>query len=173
MNQEKIGKFIAECRKRKKLTQAQLAEKLGVSDKTISNWENARCLPDLSLFSPLCKTLDISINDLLSGEQVDSKDYNEKLEENIVNTIDYLDKKRLNQKKYLSIFLIIIGFLLFIISFIFLEKGLVQDYTSVIGTMLLIWGINQLASRYSYFKRIIVLIIITLCIISLLLVFYQ
>ena len=92
------GQRIAALCKDYGISQKELAEKIGVSDKTISNWENARCLPDLSLFSPLCKILDISINDLLSGEQVDSKDYNEKLEENIVNTIDYLDKKILNQK---------------------------------------------------------------------------
>ena len=72
MDQEKIGKFIAECRKDKKLTQSELAEKLGVTDKSISNWENGRNMPDLSLFKSLCESLDISINDLISGEKVSS-----------------------------------------------------------------------------------------------------
>ena len=58
MNQEKIGKFIAECRKNKKMTQSELAEKLGVTDKSIGNWENGRNMPDLSLFKPLCAELD-------------------------------------------------------------------------------------------------------------------
>ena len=71
MNQEKIGKFIAKCRKDKKMTQSELAEKLGVTDKSIGNWENGRNMPDLSLFKPLCDELNITINDLLSGEKID------------------------------------------------------------------------------------------------------
>ena len=73
MNQEKIGKFIANCRKQKNITQQELAEKLGVSDRTIGNWENGRNMPDLSLFKPLCKELDITLNDLMSGEKVNEK----------------------------------------------------------------------------------------------------
>ena len=69
MNQEKIGKFILKCRKDKKMTQQELAEKLGVTDKSIGNWENGRNMPDLSLFKPLCEELGISINDLMSGEK--------------------------------------------------------------------------------------------------------
>ena len=78
MNQEKIGKFIHNCRKEKKLTQASLAEKLGVSEKSISNWENGRNMPDLSLFKPLCEELGISINELLSGEKITKEQYQEK-----------------------------------------------------------------------------------------------
>ena len=87
MNQEKIGKFIANCRKQKNMTQQELAEKLGVSDRTIGNWENGRNMPDLSLFKPLCNELNISLNDLMSGEKVKEKEYQDKLEENIINTI--------------------------------------------------------------------------------------
>ena len=65
MDQEKIGKFICKCRKKKNMTQQDLAERLGVSDRTIGNWENGRNMPDLSLFKPLCKELDINLNDLL------------------------------------------------------------------------------------------------------------
>ena len=97
MNQEKIGKFILECRKNKKLTQSELAEKLGVTDKSISNWENGRNMPDLSLFKPLCSILEISINDLISGEKVSKDKYQDKFEENIINTIDYTNKK-INEK---------------------------------------------------------------------------
>ena len=75
MNQEKIGNFIRECRKEKKLTQYELALKLGVTEKSISNWENGRNMPDLSLFKSLCESLDISINDLISGEKVSSDKY--------------------------------------------------------------------------------------------------
>ena len=97
MNQEKIGKFILECRKKKNLTQSELAEKIGVTDKSISNWENGRNMPDLSLFKPLCEILDISVNDLISGENVSQDEYQKKLEENIISTIDYTNKKVLEK----------------------------------------------------------------------------
>ena len=68
MNQEKIGKFIAKKRKEKNLTQEQLAEKLGVTNKSISKWENGNCLPDSSLYKPLCNILGITLDELFSGE---------------------------------------------------------------------------------------------------------
>ena len=77
MNQEKIGRFIAENCKAKKLTQEGLAEKLGITNKSISKWENGSCLPDSSLFKPLCKILDISINELFAGEKLNDADKKE------------------------------------------------------------------------------------------------
>ena len=79
MDQEKIGKFIAECRKEKKLTQEQLAEKLGVSNRSISRWENGKTMPDISLFEPLCEELNISINELLKGQRLNDKKPNNKI----------------------------------------------------------------------------------------------
>ena len=73
MNQEKIGLFIAKCRREKNMTQEDLAEKLGVSNKSISRWENGKTLMDISLFEPLCNELDISIIELLNGERVNDK----------------------------------------------------------------------------------------------------
>ena len=73
MNQKKIGAFIAECRKRKKLTQLELAEKLGETDRSVSNWENGVCLPDASLYRLLCDILQISINELFAGEYICDK----------------------------------------------------------------------------------------------------
>lgn len=70
MNQKKIGAFIAECRKRNKLTQLELAEKLGVTDRSVSNWENGICLPDASLYRLLCDILQISMNELFAGEHI-------------------------------------------------------------------------------------------------------
>ena len=107
MNQEKIGKFIQKIRKDKKITQSELAEKLGVSDRTIGNWENGRNMPDLSLFKPLCDELGITINELLSGERIDKKDYQEKFEENIVNTIDYSNKKTSKYNLVISLLIMI------------------------------------------------------------------
>ena len=69
MDQEKVGRFIAQRRKNKKLTQQELAEKLGVSEKAISNWENGRNMPDVSLYKALCDILDISIEELINGEK--------------------------------------------------------------------------------------------------------
>ena len=115
MNQEKIGRFIAELRKEKKMTQINLANKLGITDRAISKWENGRGLPDLSLLTPLCEILDVSINELLSGSRLDKKDYQEKLEENIINTIDYTNKKTKKTKKIFVIILSVI--IMFIVLF--------------------------------------------------------
>ena len=75
MNQEKIGKFIAECRKEQNYTQAVLAEKLGITDRAISKWENGNSVPDTEILLSLCSALDISINELLSGEKLPPEDY--------------------------------------------------------------------------------------------------
>lgn len=69
MDQQKIGRFIAQTRKEKSLTQEQLAEKLGVSNRSVSRWENGKNMPDISLFQPLCDTLDITLEELLDGER--------------------------------------------------------------------------------------------------------
>lgn len=101
MNQDKIGKFISDKRKEKNLTQEQLAEKLGVTDRSVSNWENGKNMPDLSLFKPLCDELGISINDLMSGEKIDKNDYIDTLEENIVNMVVNLENKKKRRKRIL------------------------------------------------------------------------
>ena len=82
MDQIRIGKFIAESRKSMNLTQRQLADALSISDKTISKWECGKGLPEVSLMLPLCAALDITVNDLLSGEKVSSTDYKKKAEGN-------------------------------------------------------------------------------------------
>ena len=108
MNQEKIGLFIAKLRKENNMTQQDLAEKLGVSDRTVGNWENGRNLPDVSLFKPLCNIFNITVNDLISGEIVDNKNYQEKLEENIINTINYSNKKIEGKNNIIYIILILL-----------------------------------------------------------------
>lgn len=85
MDQIKIGKFISECRKKEKLTQMQLAEKLGVTDRAVSKWENGRAMPDSSIMLALCGTLGITVNDLLCGEVVSMENYNKELESNLLN----------------------------------------------------------------------------------------
>ena len=75
MDQITTGKFIAEERKRKGYTQKQLAEILGISDKTISKWERGNGFPEVSLLLPLCEELDVTVNELLTGERVSEEDY--------------------------------------------------------------------------------------------------
>ena len=84
MDQIKIGKFIAEKRKEKGITQSELAERLGITDRAISKWENGRCLPDAGLMHDLCETLGITVNDLFNGEVVDMKENEQKLEEHLL-----------------------------------------------------------------------------------------
>ena len=84
MDQTKIGKFIAKKRKDKNITQSELAELLSITDRAISKWENGNCMPDISLIPKLCNILNITINDLFSGEVVDMKNNEKKLEENLL-----------------------------------------------------------------------------------------
>ena len=77
MNQEKIGKFISECRKEKQLTQEQLAMQLGVTSKSVSKWETGNCLPEASKYKTLCEILGITLNELFSGERLISETENE------------------------------------------------------------------------------------------------
>lgn len=84
MDQVKTGKFIAGCRKEKGLTQAQLAELMGVSDRAVSKWETGRSMPDSSIMLELCDTLGINVNELLSGERIAMEDYRKTAEENLL-----------------------------------------------------------------------------------------
>ena len=97
MDQIKIGRFIAETRKSKNLTQKQLAEKLSISDKTVSKWECGKGLPDVSIMLDLCEELQITVNDLLTGEIVSKIDYQKKAEENMMNLMkeNQENKKRM------------------------------------------------------------------------------
>ena len=93
MDTIKIGKFIQEKRKEKKLTQSEVAEKLNITDRAISKWENGVCLPDAGTMPELCEILGISINDLFSGEKVDMKENEKKLEENLLEMTKIKEQK--------------------------------------------------------------------------------
>mgnify|MGYP006067943453 FL=1 len=112
MDQGKIGKFIAKLRKEKGLTQKQLAEKLNVTDRAVSNWENGRRMPDLSLFKPLCETLEITINELILGEKVPEEKQKETSETVLLNTLKNSEQKQKRNNHLISI--------LFTFCFIFL-----------------------------------------------------
>jgi len=131
MDQEKIGKFILELRKQKGMTQKELAEKVGVSDKTISKWECGNSIPDITYLEALCNSLDISVNELLSGERLTGESYSEKAEENIMA----LMKENESNKKGIP-WKIILGILLCLVSILYI--GVVS------------WGVNGIA-MFTYF----------------------
>ncbi len=156
MDQEKIGKFIANCRKEKNITQQELAEKLGVSDRTIGNWENGRNMPDLSLFKPLCQELDITLNDLISGEKVKEKEYQKKLEENIINTINYTNKKIENRNNFIGSLFIAFGILISVTAIaIFPSESSWGSIYSILGAIISLIGISKFTKRLSYPKRLL------------------
>lgn len=167
MNQEKIGKFISNLRKENNITQAELAEKLGVTDRSVSNWENGKNMPDLSLFKPLCEILGITINDLMSGEIVDNKRYSETFEENVINTIDYIDKKNNKREDSKNIGLLIAGCVGILVSLLFLKESNVKDIMIVFAMILSIYGLNGLVTKYDFVKKIVIILVAISCIISL------
>lgn len=121
----KIGKYIAVKRKALGLTQKQLAEKLNMSDKSVSKWERGICLPDVTVYLELCKILDISINEFLAGEDIIEENIEQKAEENILK----ITKDNKNKQKYLKkiIKLLIVTLVVFIfITSIFIYKKLTQ-----------------------------------------------
>lgn len=104
MDQIKIGKFISSKRKEKNITQSELAEMLGITDRAISKWENGNCLPDANNMPEPCKILDITINDLFSGEAVDMNDNERILEENLLEMVR-LKEQRDKELLMLEIFI--------------------------------------------------------------------
>ncbi len=104
MDQVKIGKFIAECRKKSNLTQAQLAEKLNITDRAVSKWERGKSMPDSSVMLELCDVLKITVNDLLSGEVVTVDNYNKETEKLL---LEMVKEKERSDKRLLTIEIII------------------------------------------------------------------
>ena len=121
MEQEKIGKFIQERRKEKKLTQEELAEKLSVNNKTISRWENGKNMPDVSMFKPLCQILEISVEELINGEKSNEENLKVSYEKAIINTLDnnIKNQRKISKLKRYLILLTIIIFLLILSLFTF------------------------------------------------------
>lgn len=156
MNQEKIGKFMRKLRKEKNMTQQELADKIGVTDRAISKWENGRGLPDLSLIKPLCKELGITINELISGEKIEKKDYQEKLEENIINTIDYSNKKIENKNNLIGLILIVFGIFISITAVsIFPSESSWGSIYLVFGVIISLIGVSKFTKRLTYGKRLV------------------
>ena len=121
MDQIKIGKFIAWKRKEQNLTQAQLAEKLGITDRAVSKWETGKSLPDASVMLEMCALLGITVNDLLCGEVVSMENYNEQMENSL---IEMIKQKERADKKLLTME-IVIGLTSSIFLFAMLAVGII------------------------------------------------
>ena len=122
MNQLVTGKFIALKRKQKNLTQEQLAEKLGVSNKTISKWETGICLPDVSVYMELCEILGISINEFLAGEDIDAENVEKKSEDNIIQVTKDSKKKQKNLKSILAVVTTFAVIMVLVLGAVFVHK---------------------------------------------------
>ena len=125
MDQLKIGKFIAECRKQKQLTQLQLADKLGITDKAISKWERGIAMPDTSIMLELCDILCISVNELLNGERINMENSNEKNEQLLLDMAKELETK--NKIIWSSMWAIMIVSMTALIAGIFIAAFLIPE----------------------------------------------
>ncbi len=134
MNQVKIGKFIAKCRKNNNLTQMQLAEKLNITDRAISKWENGKAMPDSSIMLDLCNELKISVNELLNGEMINMVEYDKRSEELLVELSKQDELK--NQKLMMSMWTILITSTLFYIGIILLAIATLKEGI-LLGTIII------------------------------------
>ena len=157
MNQEKIGVFIAECRKKKNLTQMQLAEKLNITDRAVSKWENGKSMPDSSIMLDLCEILGISVNDLLCGEVVSMDNYNKELENNLLEMVkqkERSDKRLLRMEIFIGLVASAYFFpLLVIVAYSSMEEWLrlviiLVAFIPFIVSMLFALKIEQTAGYY-------------------------
>ncbi len=157
MNQVKIGKFIAQCRKEKNMTQAELAEKLNITDRAVSKWETGRGMPDSSIMLDLCSILKISVNELLCGEMIEMKEYNNKSEELLLKMTqekEKRDKELLNMEIFIGVLVsIILISCVFVASFVNMQDWL-RIGLIIIGLIPFIIGvgyaikIEQIAGYY-------------------------
>ena len=129
MNQLTIGKFIAQKRKEKNLTQEQLAEKLGVSNKTVSKWETGKCMPDYSIVQPLCKELGITVAELMDGEVGEEKSVRTYDEEQIMDLLKRTQDLEKQRTVLFGVVLVIMGIALQALSHT-LGGSAVKDFFS-------------------------------------------
>ena len=141
MNQEKIGRFIAELRKEKNMTQQELADKLNITDRAISHWENGRSMPDAGVILELCKILNINVNELLSAKKIKEEKYNELAEESLLEMrreIETQNKRILTLNKII-INLAIIIFVVIGLAATFIEMSmLIRNIIFAVDLVMLI-----------------------------------
>ena len=157
MHQIKIGKFIAERRKKNNLTQMQLAEKLNITDRAVSKWENGKSMPDSSIMLDLCSELKISVNELLCGRILEMDSYNEKAEKNLLELKkqkEESDKRLLTMEVVMGVSVLVMFFaLVLLVSFVDLEDWLrfliiMPAFVFVFFVSLVLLRIEQTAGYY-------------------------
>lgn len=142
MDQVKIGRLIAECRKNKKMTQAQLAEQLGVTDKSVSKWENGVCLPDVSLYRDICELLGITLNEFFAGKRLSDEKFKEEADNNLLSALENsvftlkdkieIFKKKWEKEHFFELILVMMVIIFFIIYGFIKDNG-VQYIGMVLG----------------------------------------
>lgn len=143
MNQEKVGQFIASCRKEQGMTQAALAEKLGITNRAVSKWETGKSLPDASIMLPLCQLLQIQISELFNGERIAMKDYQQKVDELL---LELKKQEEVANKKLLSLEMVIgytasISFLTLVFTASFVQMAIwLRILLIIIATVIFIVG---------------------------------
>lgn len=150
MDQVKIGKFIAQCRKKENLTQLQLAEKLNITDRAVSKWETGKALPDSSLMLALCSILKITVNDLLSGEVITMENYNKELENKLVEMV----KQKEQSDKRLLRMEIVTGVICILSLLIAAVISLTIPMEEWVATVIMIAGLAPLLVATPFMIRI-------------------
>ena len=150
MDQVKIGKFIAERRKKANLTQMQLAEKLSITDRAVSKWETGKAMPDTSIMLDLCDVLGINVNDLLCGEVVSMENYNKKLENNL---LEMAKQKEMADKRLLALE-IFIGVLVSVLLVAMILLASFLEMADWLRVVLIIGGIVPFAIGMVYALKI-------------------
>ena len=159
MNQIKIGKFIKKLRNEKGMTQADLAEKLGVSNRAVSKWENGLNMPDVSLLRPICEIFGITINELLSAEKIEDEKQAEKLEENYICAVDSKIKLQNDVAGYFILKLIAI-FLFFIVFCFFGDNAWWITLILVVGFIFVIASSMKLVKSWNIIPKVLYVLII-------------
>lgn len=143
MDQVSIGKFISACRKEKGLTQARLGELLGVTDRAVSKWETGKSMPDSSIMLALCGLLDITVNELLTGERIQMEDYSKKAEENLIEMKKYEEQaKLLLQLEWVIGYVCTVSFLILLFTACYLVKETVWQ-AILIAVAIVIFGVGM------------------------------
>lgn len=148
MDQVNIGKFIAKIRTKKQMTQKELADRIGVTDRAISNWENGRRMPDISLIKPLCDELEISINELLSGKIIDDNNIKKLTDENLEKILKEYYKMKKHKNIFKTLLCILFGILIYVIIYISLIFSITSIFNNCFTEYEKIVDINKYDKNY-------------------------
>ena len=157
MDQIKIGKFIASCRKEEGMTQAELAEKLGISDRAVSKWETGKSMPDSGIMLELCGFLKINVNELLSGERIMAEFYSKQVEENLLamrREVEERDRRALKLEYWLGFSTVLSGSVLILLASFLVMPFWLRMVLSAFALMMILLvsfiavGIEQKAGYY-------------------------